>query len=281
MHRLSRVVIGVMVMGAAAALAAAATPAFAAHTAVAPPGYHRVLSAPIPAPPGNLDSGGQVACPTGTVVWGGGVGFTGGIAGPGDTINTSAPTASGWKARYNNSSNRAANFRIDAICAKKPQGYTMTFTTVDNPAGTQSSATAACPAHTVLLSGGTSSTADSVNAALTSAFPAGSHKFTAVMSNGTGTDQRVTAYAICGKKPARYTIVSAPSSDTSGRDTLVSGAECPARTRILGGGIKVASPRPSATLGASLDDPGTQWLSEVNNTTPGSVQVTVSAICAA
>jgi len=229
-----------------------------------------------------FDTGGQVTCPMGTVPWGGGVGFTGGIAGLGENINTSAPAGNGWRGRYNNSSTRTDdNFVVDAICAKKPVGYTATFTTVDNPAGTKSAAIAVCPVGTRLLSGGTLSTADTVDVQLLSAWPLGPERFKSVMWNGSATDQQLTTFAICGHKPAGYAITSATGSDTGGPDTLVGGAQCPAGTSILGGGIHVTSPRPTVTLGLSLDEPDTQWLAEVVNAAPDPATVTIYAICAA
>ena len=271
-----------MTVGAGLVPAAVAMNAFAASAATAPPGYQRVRSAPIPVPPGMFDSGGQVTCPMGTVPWGGGIGFTGGIAGLGDNINTSAPTGNGWRGRYNNSSTRTDdNFVVDAICAKKPLGYTTTFTTVDNPTGTKSAAIAVCPGGTRLLSGGTLSTADTVDVQLLSAWPLGPARFKSVMWNGSATDQQLTTFAICGHKPAGYTITSATGSDTGGPDTLAGGAQCPAGTSILGGGIRVTSPRPTVTLGASLDEPETQWLSEVVNAAPDPATATIYAICAA
>ena len=270
------------VIGAGLVPATAATNAFAASKATAPPGYQRVRSAPIPIPPGMFDSGGQVACPAGTVPWGGGVGFTGGTAGAGENINTSAPIGNGWRGRYNNSSTRPDdNFAIDAICADQPAGYTTTFATADNPAGTKSAAVAVCPAGTRLLSGGTLSTADTVDVQLLSAWPLGPERFKSVMFNGSSTDQQLTTFAICGHRPAGYTITSATGSDTGGPVTDVGGAQCPAGTSILGGGIHVHSPRPAVTLGASLDEPATQWLSEVVNDAPEPATVTIYAICAA
>jgi hypothetical protein len=213
-----------------------------------------------------FDAGGQVACPAGTVPWGGGAGFTGGFAGAGDSINTSAPTGNGWEGRYNNSSTRPDDhFAVDAICAKQPIGYTTTFTTVNNPAGSKSAAVAVCPAGTRLLSGGTLSTADTTDVQLLSAWPLGPERFKSVIWNGSATDQQLTTFAVCGHRPAGYAITSATGSDTGGPDTLAGGAQCPAGTSILGGGIHVTSPRPSVTLGASLDEPSTQWLSEVVN----------------
>src|SRR5262249_39897523 len=109
MGRAVRAVLTAVTIGAGLVPAAAATNAVAASAAPAPPGYQRVRSAPIPIPPGMFDTGGQVTCPTGTVTWGGGVGFTGGFAGLGENINTSAPTGNGWRGRYNNSSTRTGD----------------------------------------------------------------------------------------------------------------------------------------------------------------------------
>ena len=282
MRRAVRALLAAAAIGAGLVPAAAAANAFAASTATAPPGYQRVRSAPIPIPPGMFDSGGQATCPAGTVPWGGGVGFTGGIASTGENINTSAPAGNGWRGRYNNSSTRPDDhFAVDAICAKQPVGYTTTFTTVDNPPGVQSAAVAVCPAGTRLLSGGTLSTADTVDVQLLSAWPLGPERFRSVMWNGSTADQRLTTFAICGHQPAGYTITSATGSDTGGPDTLVGGAQCPAGTSILGGGIHVISPRPTVTLGFSDDDSGPQWLSEVVNDAPEPATATTYAICAA
>lgn len=277
-----RAVLAVVTIGVGLLPAAAAANASAASTATAPPGYQRLRSAPIPVPPGMFDAGGQVACPAGTVPWGGGAGFTGGFAGPGDSINTSAPTGNGWEGRYNNTSTRTDDhFAVDAICAKQPAGYTTTFTTADNPSGGKSAAVAVCPAGTRLFSGGTLSTADTTDVQLLSAWPLGPERFKSVMWNGSATDQKLTTFAVCGHRPAGYAITSATGSDTGGPDTLTGGAQCPAGTSILGGGIHVTSPRPAVTLGASLDEPDTQWLSEVVNAAPDPATVTIYAICAA
>ena len=282
MRRVVKAILTAAAIGAGLVPAAAATNAFAASTPTAPPGYQRVRSAPIPIPPGAFDSGGQVTCPAGTVPWGGGAGFTGGVASTGENINTSAPTGNGWEGRFNNSGTRTDDhFAVDVICAKQPAGYTTTFTTVDNPAGAMSAAVAVCPAGTRLLSGGTLSTADTVDVELLSAWPLGPERFKSVMFNGSAADQRLTTFAICGHKPAGYTITSAIASDTGGPGTDIGSALCPAGTSILGGGIHVTSPRPAVTLGFSDDDSGPQWLSEVLNDAPQPATATTYAICAA
>src|SRR4051794_13301934 len=86
----------------------------------APPGYVRVTS-PVLAAPSGIQSGGQVDCPAGTVPFGGGAGFFGGLPDFGMDLNTSAPSGSGWRARYNDRSPRNATFGIIAICASAPK----------------------------------------------------------------------------------------------------------------------------------------------------------------
>ena len=185
------------VAAVAPAPAAAAPHSPAAISAAHPPGYKIVRTGLLNAPPGTFDSGGSVACPAGTVVWGGGVVFH--AVGFSLNVNTSQPAGStGWEARVNNSGTATVQFQVDAICANKPVGYQLVVKTVDNPPNVQSHASVACPSPKVLLGGGTLSSADQVTAFLTSAWPPGPARFTGYMFNGTTSDQSFTVEAICG-----------------------------------------------------------------------------------
>src|SRR3954464_9884342 len=108
---------------ASAALGAALAPSALA----APVGYTRVFTPPIQVLANGNDAGGEVACPAGTVPWGGGVSFSGGTSEFGQDINTSAPTANGWRGRYNNRNGRTTDFVVGAVCAAQPRKYTMSF----------------------------------------------------------------------------------------------------------------------------------------------------------
>src|SRR5689334_20713169 len=103
-----------------AVLAAVAASAILAPAALAaPPGYVRIESADIAAPPTPFDFAGRADCPPGTVVWGGGIGGTGDF---GQDINTSSPLGTtGWGGRYNNRSTRTGGFHLEAICAAQPK----------------------------------------------------------------------------------------------------------------------------------------------------------------
>lgn len=279
MPHAARAAAALLALSCVVAPAALATPLSTA-SASAPAAYTRVFSPVITAHSGAFDTGGQVSCPAGTVPWGGGIGFSGGIADIGDNINTSAPSGDGWRGRYNNSTGRDATFAVEAICAAQPPGYTVAFKTIDNTHFAQSTGTAVCPTGTVVLSGGALSTSDQVGASLLSAWPSSTTRFKAIMFNGTSNDERLTIFAVCAQRPAGYAIISAKGHDTGGPDTVIGGSQCPAGV-VIGGGVKFKAPQPAVTLGALFGEPDTQYFAEVENSSPAPVQETLYAICAA
>jgi hypothetical protein len=263
--------------------AALMPPASAATAAQAPPGYIRVFSDPIPIPPSQFDFGAQVFCPAGLVPLGGGVTFSGGFANDGERIESSIPLQTGWEGHYDNAGTRTTDhFVVEAICGQQPPGYTVAFRSVDNPPQTRSIAIAHCPTGTKLLSGGSGTTGDTIDVVLLSASPLDDDRYKAVMWNGSERDERLTAFAICAQRPPRYTIATASFTDnTPPPVTEIGGSQCPARTRIIGGGIHIADPRATVTLGGSDGEPNMQWLAEVVKDDADPVTVTIIAICAA
>jgi hypothetical protein len=264
----------------AAAPPAAAAPRPASVSASQPPGYHIVSSGSLSAPPSAFDTGGSVSCPAGTVVWGGGASFVGGSGGPDLTVNTSEPMGNaGWEARVNNTGTSSAQFAVDAICAKQPKGYKIVFQDADNPADSQSQATATCPSPKVVLGGGTLSTADQAAAVLTSAWPASSRKFTGYMYNGTPTDAELVVYAVCGHRPAGYAIASNSASVDSG--LLLDGIACPAGTSALDGGAQTVGHSPLVQVDGSIDQGAFGWTISMNNDSPSEQKINGYVICAA
>jgi hypothetical protein len=264
------------------ALAATVVSAVPAMAASAPPGYQRLRTDLIPAPHGMFDTGGQISCPTGKVIWGGGVSFFNGFQAAGQSINTTAPNGTtGWKARYNNNTNRDIVIVIDAICANRPKNYSIQFANADNPPHMQSNATAICPINTVLLSGGVFSTSDVASVYMLQAFPASQRKYRAVMWNGSDRDEQMSSFAICGHKPPGYVITTSTVSDMGGPDSALDGAsQCPTGTHVTGGGVKILGPNPLVAPIAMLDEPSMQWQGFVLNATPNPVTATEYAICA-
>ena len=228
-------------LGCVAALAGGAAAAEAA--AIAPPGYKLINGPNTDIMPSSFDYGGQLACPTGTVVWGGGVNQdVFGADASGDTIETSAPDGSGaWRVRVNDTGPYEAQFFIGAICAKKPKTYKIAFRSVDNPAGAQTGATAKCPSGTVVFSGGALSTSDSSAVQLDAAWPNTPTTFRARMLNGTASDETVTAFAVCGTRPAGYSIKRSTVSVAAGAYAYA-GPECPSTSAIIGGGVTASVP---------------------------------------
>jgi hypothetical protein len=269
----------ILLTAVAMAALALAAPVLAAN---APPGYQRLRSDLIPAPHGMFDTGAQISCPTGKVIWGGGVSFFNGFEAAGQTINTTAPLGTtGWRARYNNDTNRDIVIVIDAICANKPRNYSIQFANAANPAHTQSNATAICPVNTVLLSGGVFSTSDVASVFMLQAFPLTERKYRAVMWNGSDRNEQMSSFAICGHRPAKYVITTQTGSDTGGPNSvLVGGSQCPTGTQVTGGGVKVVGPNPLVSPDSMLDEPSMQWQAGVFNSTPNPVTATWFAICA-
>ena len=270
----------------AAAVAAVASPAVAARhspaaiSATHPPGYQIVSSGLVSAPPGSSSSGAFATCPAGTVVWGGGVGFS---VEPSQSlsVNTSSPNgSSGWEGWVNNTGTTAERFMADAICADKPAGYKIVSREVANPAGTQAHATATCPSPDVLLGGGALSTADEAAAVLTSAWPSTSAKFTGYLDNGTAFASNLIVDAVCGHKPVGYKIVS--DSFTLGpQSLLLDGLTCPSGTSALDGGTQVPGHAPAVQISGSIDEGHLGWAVAVNNTGLATEQEHSYVICAA
>jgi hypothetical protein len=266
----------------ASASAAASSGMIVAGAASAPAGYHIESSAMLVAPGSMYDSGGREACPTGTVVWGGGVGFN--VYYNDNTLNTSAVSGStAWQARVNNpdvSSPLPSYFGVDAICANKPKLYKYVSNLVDDPAGMQTSGSATCPKGTVLLSGSVLSHGDTTSEYQTSAWPSSSRKFTAYQENSSSSDQPFDVTALCAQKPAGYKIVTA--TDSAPADSIwEAAASCPSGTSVIGGGVHVATPQPQVTPNWSKDASSKTWDAVVYNANATTAQITGYAICAA
>ena len=86
-------------------------------------------------------------------------------------------------------------------------------------------------------------------------------------------------FALCGRKPRGYEIVSSTGSGMGPAD-FVGGVQCPIGKTLLSGGIRVTDPRPEVTFGASFQDSGEQWVGEVLGTTATIVETTLFAVCA-
>ena len=262
-----------------AALAALAASAILAPAALAaPPGYVRIESGDIAAPPTTFDFGGRADCPPGTVVWSGGVGGTSDF---GQDINSSNPTGSGWEGRYNNRSTRNGAFEVEAICAAQPKHYTQTFALAANPAGTQVSS----HRH---LSGEDRDPRRRRPVVVGRREGVPAQRLSGHHEDVHGghlerhrRNEQLAVYAICGKKPKGYELNAATGSGT-GPAEFSGGGQCKRFGKVvIGGGVQVADPQPSISLGTSFADQDTQWLTNVDVQTGGLQTTTIYSICAA
>jgi hypothetical protein len=274
----------VRVLGIAALVGAGGVlPIVPALAATRPPGYTRVTGAVQPAPAQSYVLPAIAVCPSGTVVWGGGVLLTGGEPGPDQSTASSFPSGSGqWLGQYSNASENPITVAANAVCAAKPAGYRIVHSTVASAPGVQAGATAVCPTGLVVLGGGAQTTADGPGSWLTLLGPTSATKFRAVNWNGAGAPETLIVYAICAQKPAGYRIVTSSTTDSGAPDTVNAGTVCPAGSVVVSGGVLPSSPSPLVWLGGEESDGAHEWLSEVVNTATGTpVSLVFRAVCAA
>jgi hypothetical protein len=230
----------------------------------------------------DTQASGTATCPSGTELVGGGVSLE-------DTpaltqaIVTSAPSAGGgtWHGTVDNPIMAGSDFIVWAECVTKIAKYAIVAgTTVDNPAGAQTSASASCPAGTVALGGGGQLSSSSTAVSLNDDYPLAKGKGWHVdANNASGADNSVQAYAICGKKPAKYAVVKGPGAavgaSARGKDTAI----CASGSTVLGGGGDSSSGSTTVDLSGTGPSGTNAWLTYVSDTSSASSTVTAYAIC--
>ncbi len=271
-----RVGIGIAVAAAvAAALPAGATAFHDAPAAAQPPGYFLSADDSVDNPPGGQGQA-SVSCAPG-VVWGGGV--SNHVDSPtGVSISITSPTGTlGWIGRENNPTGQDTALDVTGICADKPAGYKIVKEAVNAPVGTQRTATATCPAPTVLLSGGADSATSSPLSQITSAAPTSSTTFTGYISNGSSAAVKLQVFAICAKQPRGWVMETKTFPATPGQSRTP--LDCPANTAVLGGGVALAKHTPSVYIVTTSPLGSAGWVSGVTNETTHNVKSTMYAIC--
>ena len=231
----------------------------------------------------NQQTGGAVACPTGTVTWGGGA-----VIGAGNlnhNINTSYPSADGsaWNVKVNNTSGVDVYFHVYAVCADVPANYHVVYSTpVDNPPTTQNYAEAVCPKGTVVLGGGAYSASTSTSVNINSSYPGFSHKshfWNVEMNNASLTDSSAQSTIVCSKKPKGYRIVESAVIDNPSGSYSSAEASCPSKTVAVGGGLYSSSYSTSVNLQSTFPN-STMWGSYENNASSFDAQIAGWAVCA-
>ena len=219
-----------------------------------PKGYVQVHSLPFTSNQ-FTQTRGSVACPAGTVPYGGGVVVA--SSGLNANVNSSFPAGNTWVADVNNVSS-PTTFAVYAVCAKAVRNYVVVESgAFTDAAETQASGTIACPAHTVVYGGGSLSNSGSTAVLINSTLPE-ANGWRTDMNTNTNFNTTFEVFAICARKPKGYfvqvgaPVVNPPSSQTRAL------AFCPGGQTALGGGALSSSGSVTVDLNTAFPQ-GTFW----------------------
>jgi hypothetical protein len=223
-------------------------------------------------------SRGTVACPAGTVVWGGGAFIFGtDIA---VNINSSFPLSdgTGWVADVNNDDIFDALFVVDAVCAARPRLYRIretgeiTVGAVDHANGAE-----ACTRRTVVLGGGSLSNSSSVGVAIRESSPVNGAWLTE-QNDDEPFDTTFNVFAICGKAPAGYSKTGGGFGFLPPHTQTEAAVLCPSGHPLSGGAL-VSEDDPTTDLNTSHPI-GSGWDVFQNNRTLDTAAIQPVVICA-
>jgi hypothetical protein len=136
----------------------------------------------------------KVSCPGSKSVYGGGFSSTG-FYGESDTM-VSRPSKDGWQAKLHNFRPSAPLVGVSfVVCGSKSSDVVSRTRPLE---GTdQASATATCPGDDRVTGGGAAIKSDTATTWISTLYPASRDSWKVYAENGTGTDYKLTSYAIC------------------------------------------------------------------------------------
>ncbi|MFZ0664722.1 MAG: hypothetical protein WAM97_03140 [Acidimicrobiales bacterium] len=229
----------------------------------------------------------SVSCPSGTVVYGGGVALKPHVRGA-DVQDSYPASTTAWTGGVNNDSGSAATFNVYAICADEAPGYTMVQTPqTSNPAGKDTLVQSDCPNGTVDFGGGVMTTSSSLSVNLDEDMADGpvqnSRKvfsWIADIDNESSGGNTAVGYSICGNDLKGFQFVPASVSIPGGTDgswTL----SCPTGlVPLSGGGGADAITKPLDVLMNSSYPARGLWKTYFNNNLSSTDGIQGGAVCA-
>ena len=235
--------------------------------------------------PNGSQSYGSVACPGGTVAWGGGI--LGSSSGTGQDVNASWPVvngglATGWQGYVNNATGGSDTFAVAAICAAQPKLYSVQSVSSTNIAGAQNSVTVLCPKHTVALGGGGFGSGGFSNAQNINTTEPVKGGWRIDMNNAGASDKSFESWVICGKASGVKNTASNPSvSNPNGAQSSVD-APCKKGTADTGGGVHSSSSNTHVNLNGTeplTPQPPYTWRAYEDNTSGTSDSITGYSVC--
>ena len=225
-------------------------------------------------------TGGSVACPSGTVPWGGGAKIK--STSLDANLNSSFASGTSWVVHVNNASGSEITFTVYAVCADAPADYQIVNGAVaDDPAGTRAGNFAACPTHTVSLGGGgfLDSTETSVNLnGIQPILGEEGYNIEVYVNNASASDTDFHAQVICGTKPKGYTTKTATANNPAGKQSSAV-ANCPSNRFVVGGGLLSSSIDLASNVKSTAPDGKGAWISSMNNGSASNASVKTYAIC--
>jgi hypothetical protein len=227
----------------------------------APRGY-AVVTTPFAVAPTGAQSTAHVECPLGTVPLGGGVFVQSNSTAA--NINSSAPTPTGWTGWVNNTSGFTTFFQVQAICARKPDLYTVVTSAENVPGQSHLEVFAQCPKGTKPLGGGGYTTSLSLSVNLSGSYASG-QGWRSTLHNQGVTTTLLQTYAVCGRVKG-YTVAVGPEQGTPGASQTRLFVACPAPTVPTGGGVLTLTSNLSVNLNSTIAFEG-GWETFVNSAT--------------
>lgn len=159
-----------------------------------PKDYHVVASS-VTMPP-QRQTGAAAICPSGKVLGGGGFSSSTSTS---VSLNSTVPIGDGWLIYVNNGTGKSQSAEAWAVCGKGVKGRSKVIgSVVDNPPGTQTSASIACPGASIPISGGIFSDAplNITSVSVGGSYPLGSG-WQALENNADTADQAIQVAMIC------------------------------------------------------------------------------------
>jgi hypothetical protein len=238
--------------------------------------------------PNGAQTFGSVACPPGTVGFGGGV--VGGSSSVRQSINGSLPSvaggvATGWSGFMDNTSGQTATMVVWGVCAKKPKQYAIVSAGFTNPAGSQTSGTVQCPLNArgkrmKVLGGGGVGGATSPGQDLNTSIPigGGTRSWRVDVNNSFAIDHSATVIAVCGAAKKWMVITGAGVTNPAGVQTQAD-ANCPAGRVDIGGGVFSNSGSTLVNINSTFPFSSSLWRSFENNAMGAADTITPYAVC--
>jgi hypothetical protein len=250
-------------------------------------GYSLVASAF--ASPSGQQASGSVACPAGTVAFGGGV--VGASASVLQNVNGSIPAvsgglATGWSAWVDNTSGTDSSLTVWGVCGKKPRQYTVVSLGFTNAAFSQGVGVVQCPLNArgkrmKVLGGGGIGSAATPGQDINTSVPVGpgANAWRLDENNSFGIDQSAVVFAVCGSAKSWRIVQGTAETNPAGQQTEAD-ATCPAGLVALGGGLYSDVASTQINLNTTFPFSSDAWQSFENNASGSADTITPYVICA-